>query len=247
MRSFMMVVGAALSLSIFAVPGHAQTYPLFWVAPANFEQGVPLSKSTAVGRVTIGCTVDNYSHKVDWGDGTSNVLTTPGAAHQITHAGATRTVVDPNTYSLYADADKTYGAAVSGNPALPAKISSTLHCLDGTSTGYWTVSQSIHVYPHIPLKQITATPASVKGGTNVTIAIASTTPAPPSNARVNLQWSGPGASLVLSPAASLDLPYTLDSVSQVFSTTKTRTTKTVTITANSGVGGTVRVSFQIVP
>jgi hypothetical protein len=232
--------------------------PLYWMAPANFEENVPLSKSTTVGKVTIGCTVDNYSHTVAWGDGTTSPLSTPGVAHPYTLPnGTTITVVDPGTYGLFANADKTYGSAAPGNPALSARIDSTLHCVGMGETGHWVVGATVHVYPHTPLKEVTAAPAtdptktgalvSIKGGSGVTITVVSTDKAPQSNAHVSVQWSGAGVPLVISPASTLYIPWTLFSVSQVFATKKTNAPKKVTISANSGVGGPVQVTFQIVP
>jgi hypothetical protein len=256
MRTSPILLGALLFLSFFASPVRTQQLPLYWIAPSYFEEGVPLLKATPVGRVTIGCSVDNYTHSVDWGDGTSGPLVTPGVAHTITYNGMNVTVVDPGTYNLYATTDKTYGPAAPGNPALPAKIKSTLHCLSGTETGYWDVGDWVRVYPHTPLKQITAEPhpiagggalVSIKGGTGVAITIISTDRAPPSNAHVSLQWSGPGAGLVVAAASSAEIPYTLFSASPVFNTKTTAATKKVTVTANSGIGSPVQVTFQIVP
>lgn len=257
MRSLIIFLGVLLSLSFLPVSTQAQL-PLYWVGPSDFEAGITFPKSVPVGRITVGCALDNYSNSIDWGDGTSSQLTTPGVAYTIFFKGLDRTLVGPGTFNLYATADKTYSAASPGNPPLPAKINSTLHCLDTGDTAFWKVDKVVHVHPRTPLHDISVTtepptplpppPAlvKIKGGTPFTVLIVATDHAPASNAHVKLAWKGTGASLIASAPSSADIPFSLNSVSMTLKTAKTTVAKKVTVEAST-LGNPIQVSFLIVP
>jgi hypothetical protein len=270
LRCLPVFAAAVLTLQFLPRPVHAQSTPLYWVGPVNVEEGLPIATSTPVGSITVGCALDNFGNDIDWGDHTNGTLKSPGSSYTVTLGGQQVTLVGPGTYSLYAPDDKKYGPATSGAPPLTAKITSTLHCYGATETKHWSVAAEIRVYPHTPLKELNVAPGtradaasfsalkenpplrpagtvSIKGGTKFILTVISTDRAPPSNAYVGLAWSGTGAALVISAASSLEIPVGLFTASATFDTQKTASKKAVTVTANSGVGNPVHLSFEITP
>jgi len=231
----------------FGLVGRAAAQkPLYWEAPTWFEVNVPYSAALPVGQVTLGCAVDNYTNDVNWGDGTTSHLTTPGAAYKIYYNGQWITLVGPGTFTLYEAADKTFGAGSTSNP-LNGELMSTLHCLNGTETEHWQTPVTLNVRPRTPLKEMElaispsmkargdsrAVPSiQVKGGSGVQVTIFATDKATLAKIHINLTWTDLSG-VMLSPPTSVDVPYDNFAASFVVGTKKTNKTRQVKVQAST--------------
>ena len=244
-------VCVVLCWALLSVPARAQK-PLFWVAQNWYEVGVTYPKSAPIGQITLGCAMDRYENSVDWGDGTSDVLSTPGASYQITYHGETKTVIGPGTFNLYASADKTFAPEAAADPHT-ARILSTLHCLDG-SEEHWLTTSTLHVKARTALKTMelavspgksAGTTLEIKGGSAFRVIIQALDRASLARIHVDLDWTDPDKVLVSQPT-SVEVPFDMFNVEFVVQTAKTTRKRSVVLKASTS-GTPLPATINVVP
>ncbi|MGA7217076.1 MAG: hypothetical protein WBX38_02110 [Candidatus Sulfotelmatobacter sp.] len=251
MRSSGYVLGILCGV-LLPVSASAQK-PLFWAAPNWFEVGVTYPKSAPVAQITLGCAADKYSNSVDWGDGTSTQMSTPGAEYKVTYHGETMTLIGPGTFYLYATSDKEFGPEAAENPHT-ASITSTLHCLDASETEHWQSTQTLHVRARAPLRAIglsasadkpDGTTLDVKSGSAFKVRITTIDRVSLAKGHVDLKWTDP-ANVLVSPPTSVDMPFLYTNVEFVVQTAKTKKKQSVMLRAST-IGDPLQATINIVP
>jgi hypothetical protein len=248
-----------LTLCLFC-PGAVSQTPIgatTWTRTA-FEAGVVYTAADQIASTTTTCpaygwAADWYQHFVTWGDESQpNLATHDGAIPKLVpYNGVNRMIVFNGTNPVYADLDKSpvrhsYDPRWIGK-TLTAKVLLRLHCLDGTYPYIdFYASQPVTIYDRIPVDEVKVSPAIVKGGESFTVEIILTSPAQPSNTRVDLTFAGDGLDLLGgTPPDHVDIPGPATSIVLTVPTLKdTGGPKSVTISATTKTNkkSTVRIT-----
>jgi len=204
----------------------------------DFEAGVSYA-GEQIAFVTNDCESNNFSNYIEWGDGGNEPLPSNARGHT---DGANGYVVDAGVYMLPATGHEF--AAVRSYPAI---ITATSQCVGSGYVARTPFPATIIVYPRIPVHQITPATVALKAGEKALVTIVLTSPAPKSNTRVYLQWTGNGLAFIAAQQKFIDVPAGLNvvDIEVAAADKKTPSPKTVTLTATTiGVGATVQISLS---
>jgi hypothetical protein len=170
-----------------------------WVKIA-FETGVKYTAADQIGVTNLYCpgwgyAADWFTPYVAWDSVTWNDVHQPGLAHQVYYNGALRWVVANGSHPVYMNDGQIFSSA--SGTTLSATLMLRYHCLDGTYAYLDEKNaQQVTIHPRIRVDEVDVTPKSVKGGQDFTVQVILSSPAPPSNTRVYLQWTGNGIPLI---------------------------------------------------
>jgi len=170
-----------------------------WVKVA-FETGVKYTAADQIGVTNLYCpaygwAADWFSTFVAWDSVSWNPITNGAKVQNVPYNGAVRAIVFNGSYPVYMNDGQTFN--VPANTTLAATQMLVFHCLDGTYAHLDDKNaQQVTIYPRIRVDEVDIKPKSVKGGQDFTVQVILSSPAPPSNTRVYLQWQGNGINLI---------------------------------------------------
>jgi hypothetical protein len=199
---------------------------------AYFNPNDPNDKSNPadeIAHTTLQCPADEFSNRIDWGDGSPSEILNRNTAtpKTIRYKGASRTIIDPGRYRFYA----TSHVYRQLQPYV-ATISTRIHCLDASRAADLLFPVPVKVHARRAVKEIQVRSPQARGGDTALMKIMLTALAPSSGTRIDLRWAGDTEFLVL-PLRTVDVHPFQREVEVAISTKATTITRTVTLTATT--------------
>ncbi len=210
-----------------------------WTRTA-FEVGVNYSTDEEIAKSTLSCAgngraADWYESNIQWSPPNGPVHPTKNAAlHKtVSYNGANRDVVFNGAYSVFWDGHVfTQDLA---NKTVPAVIGIRIHCLDyNNSFADYPAPQQLKICDRVPVFKVTPNVQSVQGGGSFYVKVEIIRPAPESGTRIDLQWTGAGASLAPNAPKWVEVPAgSKDTTFDVITNANTSSPKSLVLAAST--------------